>query len=50
VQVEAFIIKLFNTVEVWADFKGHLRDLILSMKMHSVQNDDFYAEEIAQAR
>jgi len=47
VQVEAFILKLFNHVEVWTDFKGHLRDLILSMKQHAVQDDTFYAEEIA---
>ena len=45
VQVEAFVIKLFNTLHDWAGFKDTLRDLLISMKSYASQNDEFYAEE-----
>ena len=45
VQVEAFVIKLFNSLNDRKIFKDTLRDLLLSMKSFASQNDDFYEEE-----
>ena len=45
VQVEAFVIKLFNSLHDRKVFKDTLRDLLLSMKSFASQNDDFYEEE-----
>ena len=45
VQVEAFILKLFNTVYDWSEFKGTLRDLLISMKSFASTDDAFYEEE-----
>lgn len=45
VQIEAFIIKLFNSINDWKTFKDTLRDLLISMKSFASQNDDFYSEE-----
>ena len=45
VQVEAFVIKLFNSLHDRKIFKDTLRDLLLSMKSFASQNDDFYEEE-----
>lgn len=45
VQVESFIIRLFNTVNDWPNFKVALRDLLVSMKKFSSSDDDFYREE-----
>ena len=32
VQVESFVLKMFNSVYEWASFKSTLRDLLISMK------------------
>ena len=45
VQIEAFVIKLFNSLQDWKTFKDTLRDLLISMKSYASQNDEFYAEE-----
>lgn len=45
VQVEAFVIKLFNTLHDWKEFKDTLRDLLISMKSYASQNNEFYEEE-----
>ena len=45
VQVETFVIKLFNTVYDWDEFKGTLRDLLISMKSFASTDDAFYEEE-----
>mmetsp|Transcript_29305 Transcript_29305/g.36401 ORF Transcript_29305/g.36401 Transcript_29305/m.36401 type:complete len:80 (+) Transcript_29305:1525-1764(+) len=45
VQVEAFVIKLFNSIHDWKTFKDTLRDLLISMKSYAAQNDDLYEEE-----
>lgn len=45
VQVEAFVLKLFNTVYDWSQFKNTLRDLLISMKQFASANDAFYQEE-----
>jgi hypothetical protein len=50
VQVEAYILKLFNDAENWPEFKGNLRDLIISMKKFASRDDAFYQEEREQAR
>ena len=42
VQVEAYILKLFNDAENWPEFKGNLRDLIISMKKFASRDDAFY--------
>jgi hypothetical protein len=45
VQVESFIIRLFNTVNDWSAFKVTLRDLLVSMKKFSSSDNEFYREE-----
>lgn len=45
VQIEAFVLNLFNTVFSWSDFKATLRDLLISMKSFSSTNDELYQEE-----
>jgi len=45
VQIEAFVWKLFNTCNEWQEFKANLRDLLISMKSFSSNNDEFYEEE-----
>ena len=45
VQVETFVIKLFNSLQDWKEFKDTLRDLLISMKSHAAQDDAFYKEE-----
>ena len=45
VQIEAFVIKLFNNLNDWAAFKDTLRDLLISMKSFASQSDQFYEEE-----
>ena len=42
VQVEGFILKLFNSVYEWTQFKGNLRDLLISMKSFAHTDDAFY--------
>lgn len=49
VQIEAFVIKLFNSIDDWKTFKDTLRDLLISMKSFASQNDEFYAEEKSSA-
>lgn len=49
VQVESFVLKMFNTVSEWAHFKGTLRDLLISMKQFASSNDDLYKEEKEKA-
>jgi hypothetical protein len=45
VQVETFVINLFNNCEDWKPFKELLRDLLVSMKNISCSDDAFYMEE-----
>ena len=45
VQIEAFIINLFNNYSDWSLFKSTVRDLLISMKSFSSTNDEFYQEE-----
>ena len=45
VQIEAFVLKLFNFCADWPKFKETLRDLLISMKQHSSSNDEFYQDE-----
>lgn len=45
VQVEGFIIRLFNTVSDWNQFKVTLRDLLVSMKKFASNDDALYKEE-----
>lgn len=45
VQVEAFIIKMFNTAYEWTEFKQTLRDLLISMKSFSSQSNELYEDE-----
>ena len=45
VQIEAFVLKLFNALNDWANFKDTLRDLLISMKSFASQSDEFYEEE-----
>lgn len=45
VQVEAFVINLFNNCHDWKLFKELLRDLLVSMKSISCSDDAFYQEE-----
>ena len=45
VQIEAFVLNLFNYCNDWPQFKGTLRDLLISMKSFSASDDDFYQEE-----
>lgn len=45
VQVESFVIRLFNTLSEWSEFKVTLRDLLVSMKKFASADDAFYREE-----
>ena len=39
------MLKLFNTAGDWTQFKGTVRDLLISMKSFASQDDAFYEEE-----
>jgi len=45
VQIEAFVLNLFNNCLEWSTFKTTLRDLLISMKSFSSTDDEFYQEE-----
>ena len=45
VQIETFVLNLFNNCNEWHPFKETLRDLLISMKSFSSSSDDFYEEE-----
>jgi exportin-1 len=45
VQIEAFVLNLFNFCNDWPQFKSTLRDLLISMKSYSSNNDEFYEDE-----
>jgi hypothetical protein len=45
VQIEGFVLKLFNTAYDWSQFKTTLRDLLISMKQFASLNDALYQEE-----
>jgi len=45
VQVESFVIRLFNTVSDWNGFKVTLRDLLVSMKKFASADNELYREE-----
>lgn len=49
VQVEAFILKLFNSCFEWTEFKTNMRDLLISMKSFSSQDDALYDEDKKEA-
>lgn len=43
------MIKLFNTCYEWSEFKGTVRDLLVSMKQLASTSDEFYADEKKEA-
>ena len=43
------MLKLFNTCYEWQEFKGTVRDLLVSMKQLAAVSDEFYAEEKKEA-
>jgi len=45
VLVETYAIQFFNNLENWKQFKGTVRDLMVSMRSFSSANDDFYEHE-----
>jgi exportin-1 len=45
-QVETFAIQLFNNAEDWKQFKGTLRDLMISMRSFASQENDFYEHQM----
>lgn len=45
VQIEAFVLNLFNNSQDWHQFKSTLRDLLISMKSFASNDDEFYNEE-----
>lgn len=45
VQIETFVINLFNNCNEWPLFKQTLRDLLISMKSFSSTDNELYAEE-----
>lgn len=45
VLVETLAIQLFNNVDNFKQFKGTLRDLMVSMRSFSAQENDFYEHE-----
>ena len=47
-QVETYAIGLFNSVDDWKNFKGTIRDLMISMRSFSNQQDAFYEHERQQ--
>ena len=44
-QVETFAIQLFNNADDWKQFKGTLRDLMISMRSFASQENDFYEHQ-----
>jgi len=42
VQIETFVLNLFNNCMDWTLFKTTLRDLLISMKSFSSNSDEFY--------
>lgn len=46
VLVETYVIQLFNNLEDWKKFKGSVRDLMVSMRSFSSQNNEFYEHEM----
>ena len=44
-QVETISIAMFNNVDEWKNFKGTLRDLMVSTRSFASQENDFYAHE-----
>jgi exportin-1 len=45
-QVETFAIQLFNNGEDWKQFKGTLRDLMISMRSFASQENEFYEHQM----
>ena len=45
IEVEKYIIQLFNNLDEWKAFKHTLRDLMISMKMYSAQENEIYEQE-----
>ena len=44
-QVETYVIALFNNVDEWKQFKGTVRDLMISMRSFASTENDFYEYE-----
>jgi hypothetical protein len=42
VLVETLVIQMFNNVDNWKEFKGTIRDLMVSMRSFSSTSDEFY--------
>lgn len=45
VEVEKYIIQLFNNLDDWKQFKGSLRDLMISTRSFSSQENEIYEHE-----
>jgi len=45
VLVETYVMQLFNNVEEWKQFKSSVRDLMVSMRSFSSQDNQFYEHE-----
>jgi len=45
VLVETLAIKLFNSADNWKEFKGTVRDLMVSMRSFSSTQNEFYEHE-----
>ena len=45
IEVEKYIIQMFNNLDEWKPFKHTLRDLMISMKMYSSQQNEIYEQE-----
>jgi hypothetical protein len=45
IHVETLIIQLFNNLEEWKNFKQTLRDLNISMRSFSSQQNEIYEHE-----
>ena len=43
--METFAIQLFNNADDWKQFKGTLRDLMISMRSFASQENDFYEHQ-----
>jgi len=45
VLVEKYVIQLFNNADEWKQFKYSVRDLMVSMRSFSSQDNSFYEHE-----
>ncbi len=45
-QVETFVLSLYNNSEDWKQFKGSMRDMMISMRQFASQENEFYTHEL----